>query len=50
MKEGRGKLTAKSDVTGTGVSGSRTSEIETERFSADVDDRIATKEPALAGR
>ena len=32
------------------MSGSRTSEIETERLSADVDDRSFIKDPALAGR
>ena len=49
MEEGREKDTAEGDVTRIAVSGSRTSEIETEVLSGDVDDRRVTKDAAVAG-
>ena len=45
----REKVTAKGDVTRIVVSGSRTSEIEPELLSADVEDRRVTKDAAIAG-
>ena len=48
-KEGREKFFATGDVTRMAVSGSRTSEIQAELLSADVDDRRDTKDPAFAG-
>ena len=39
MEEGREKLAAKVDVTGTAGSGSQTSEMEAEPLSAEVEDR-----------
>ena len=49
MEEGREEVTAKGDVTRIAVSGSRTSEMETEVLSADVDDRRVTKDATTAG-
>ena len=46
MEEGREKVTAEGDVTRIVVSGSRTSEVEAELLSADVDDRRVTKDAA----
>ena len=43
------KITALGDVTRIAVSGSRTSELETEVLSGDVDDRRVTKDAAIAG-
>ena len=48
MEEGREKVTAEGGVTRIAVSGSRTSEIEAKRFSADVDD--CRVDAAIAGR
>ena len=50
MQEGRGKVTADCDVTRMAVSRSRTSEMEPELLSADVDDRRVTEDAAVAGR
>ena len=49
MEEGREKVTAKGDVTRIVVSGSRTSEMEAELLSADVDDRRGTRRRSNCG-
>ena len=49
MEEGREKVIANCDVTRIAVSRSRTSEIETELLSADVDDRKVTKDAPIVG-
>ena len=49
MEEGREKVTAKGDVTRIVVSGSRTSEVEAELHSADVDDPRGTRRRSYCG-
>ena len=48
-KERERKFFVENDVTQIVVSGSRTSEIEAELFSADVDERRVTKHAIIAG-
>ena len=48
-EEGREKVTAKGGVTRIVVSGSRTSELAAELFSAHVDDQRVTKDATVAG-
>ena len=49
VEEGREKVTAKGDVTRITVSGSRTSETETELLSVDVEDPRVAEDTADAG-
>ena len=49
MEEGRVEVTTEGDVARIAVRGSRTSNMEAELLSADVDDRRVTEDAAIAG-